>query len=139
MADDDLKGLPRADRLFGNCSTACRKSARSVRLVTSGSAAASTTATVLRCGLPKLGSHSVQPHNGISVSLVDSLVCRVVVDRVRNQQHRTVGMVKDRKVGREHETKFGHAQFVWRHRGEPLPVSNGVIPDEADQASGERR
>ena len=71
--------------------------------------------------------------------LIHALVGVVDVHGVGDEQHRAVGMVQDREVGREEEAELRHAQLIGIAIGDALPPADGVVGQVADHASGEGR
>ena len=52
----------------------------------------------------------VEPGDGVGPGVLDPLVGGVVVDGVRDEQQRPVGMVEHREVGRQHHRDLGDAR-----------------------------
>ncbi len=82
--------------------------------------------------------HPVEPRDGIGPGLVDAGIGVVIVDRVRDEGDRAVGVIEDREIGREEERNIGDAQDIGVVVRDALPVPDRVVAEVADESAGER-
>ena len=141
MRDDDLEGLPGPDVFLGAFNHALEIGLRHVaadlgeRLggnlgIDDGHGA--------RRRFGQFGAHSVEPRDGISPRPFDALAGVVEVDRVGDEQHGAVAVVKDGDVGGQHHGDLGKASVGDGVAGQALPAAHRVIRHCPDEPGGQR-